>query len=283
MLEALLQHDYQYAFTSNSDNLGATIEPLILAWFAHERIPLLMEVADRTPADRKGGHIARRRHGGLVLRESAQTREQDMPAFQDIGKHRFFNTNNLWLDLRALARILEQRDGVLGLPLIINRKPVDPTDPSTPEVIQLESAMGAAIEVFDGARVVRVPRRRFAPVKTTDDLLAVRSDAYVLTEDAHVELAPCRDGRPPLVELDPRFYKLLGSFEARFPAGPPSLIECERLRILGDVTFGRNVIVRGSVTIDATNRGSVRIDDGAVLDGEPSGLHDSAPASSRAR
>ena len=123
--------------------------------------------------------------------------------------------------------------------MIVNRKPVDPSDPSTPEVIQLESAMGAAIGVFEGARALRVPRRRFAPVKTTDDLLAVRSDAYVLIEEAYVELARRRAGRPPVVELDPRFYKLLPDFEARFPAGPPSLVACERLRVVGDVRFGR--------------------------------------------
>jgi UTP--glucose-1-phosphate uridylyltransferase len=267
MLEALLDRGYRYAFVSNSDNLGAVLEPRILAWLAREEIPFLMEAADRTESDRKGGHLARLRGDGLVLRERAQTPEEDIDAFEDVNRHRFFNTNTLWVDLGALADVIERRDGILGLPMIANRKTVDPADPSSPEVIQLETAMGAAIGVFDGAQAVRVPRRRFAPVKTTNDLLAVRSDAYVLTEEAHVELAPERRGIPPVVDLDSSFYKLLGDFEARFPAGPPSLAACERLTVVGDVMFGRDVVVRGSVTIRHEGDGQLRVEDGTVLEG----------------
>ena len=267
MLEALLDRGYRYAFVSNSDNLGAVPEPRILAWLAGEEIPFLLEVADRTESDRKGGHVARARDGGLVLRERAQTPEEDIDTFEDIHRHRFFNTNNLWIDLRALADRLEQRGGVLGLPLIANRKTVNPSDPASPEVIQVETAMGAAIEVFEGAQALRVPRRRFAPVKTTNDLLAVRSDAYVLTDDSRVELAPECGERPPFVDLDPRFYKLLGDFDSHFPAGPPSLRACERLTVIGDVAFGRDVMVRGSVRVEHTGEGRLRIEDGAVLEG----------------
>jgi UTP--glucose-1-phosphate uridylyltransferase len=266
MLDTLLGRDYRYAFVSNSDNLGAVLEPRILAWLVREEIPFLMEVADRTEADRKGGHIARRRGDGLVLREAAQTPEQDLAAFQDIRRHRFFNTNNLWIDLRRLADLLERRQGVLDLPMIVNRKTVDPSDPDSQEVIQLETAMGAAIEVFDGARALRVPRRRLIPVKTTGDLLALRSDAYVLTPDARVEPAPGRGDTPPLVDLDPRFYKLLRDFEARFPAGPPSLVGCERLTVVGDVVFGRDVVVRGVVRIEHDGDEPLRIEDGTTLE-----------------
>ncbi len=267
MLDTLLERGYRYAFVSNSDNLGAVLEPRILAWFAREEIPFLMEATDRTEADRKGGHIARGPGGGLVLRESAQTPEEDMDAFQDVSRHRYFNTNTLWVDLRALADLLEGRDGFLGLPMIANRKTVDPSDKSSTEVIQVETAMGAALGVFDGARAVRVPRRRFAPVKTTNDLLGVRSDAYVLTEEGHVELAPQRDEVPPIVDLDSSFYKLVGDFEARFPAGPPSLVACERLSVVGDVVFGRDVAVRGSVAIEHAGDEPLRVADGTVLEG----------------
>src|SRR5947208_3154134 len=206
MLDTLLEQGYQHAFVSNSDNLGAVLEPRILAWFAAERVPFLMEVADRTEADRKGGHLAQRAGGRLLLREIAQTPEADVDAFQDVSRHRYFNTNTLWVSLPALAEALRERDGVLGLPMIVNRTTVDPTDAASPAILQLETAMGSAIEVFAGARALRVPRARFAPVKTTNDLLALRSDCYVLTSDEHVELAPERDG-PPLVDLDPAHYK----------------------------------------------------------------------------
>ena len=268
MLDALLGGGYRYAFVANVDNLGAVMAPRILAWFAREEIPFLMEVADRTAADRKGGHLARRPDGGLVLREIAQTPDEDTDAFQDVERHRFFNTNTVWVDLRALADVLAERDGVLGLPMIVNRKTVDPSDADSTPVIQLETAMGAAIDVFDGARAIRVPRERFAPVKTTDDLLALRSDAYVLHDDGRVAIAPQRDGDgAPLVELDPQHFKLMQDFEARFAAGPPSLVRAQRLTVRGDVAFGADVVVRGAVTVEQDGDGRRRIDDGALLEG----------------
>ncbi len=268
MLDALLDGGYRYAFVANVDNLGAVMEPRILAWFAREQIPFLMEVADRTAADRKGGHLARRPDGGLVLREIAQTPDADVEAFQDTARHRFFNTNTLWIDLRALRGVLDERGGVLGLPMIVNRKTVDPGDASSTPVIQLETAMGAAIDVFDGARAVRVPRDRFAPVKTTDDLLALRSDAYVLHGDGTIAVAPEREGAgAPLVQLDPKHYKLVRDFEARFAAGAPSLVGAERLTVRGDVAFGAGVVVRGAVTVEDDGAGQRRIEDGALRDG----------------
>ena len=264
MLERLLDQGYRYAFVSNVDNLGPVLEPRILAWFAESGAPFAMEVADRTAADRKGGHIARRRSdGGLVLRETAQTPDEDSDAFQDIERHRFFNTNNLWLDLQALADVLAEREGVLGLPMIVNRKTVDPSDKSSPPVIQIETAMGSAIGVFEGAAALRVPRARLAPVKATSDLLVLRSDAYELTPEHHVVLVEQRDGRAPLVDLDDDHFKLLRDFDERFPHGAPSLVACDELTVQGDVTFGRDVVVRGTVTVE----GPREVADGEVLEG----------------
>jgi UTP--glucose-1-phosphate uridylyltransferase len=265
MLAQLLEHGFQYAMISNSDNLGATLDPRIAGFLADERIPFLMEVVEGTEADRKGGHIARRRADGqLVLRETAQTPPEDEESFRDYRHWRYYNTNNLWIDLRVLSETIEERGGVLELPLIVNRKTVDPRDPSSPAVLQLESAMGAAIEIFPGARVLRVPRTRFAPVKTTDDLLVLRSDVYTLSEDMLVEPIPERRDRLPYVELDKRYYRLLDDFDARFPDGPPSLREAERLVVHGDVTFGAGVVVRGAVEVNA--EAPMRIEPGTVLE-----------------
>ncbi len=261
MLATLLERGYRYAFMSNSDNLGAMLDPSMLAWFADQRLPYLAEVTERTPADRKGGHVAvLKETGGLILRETAQTPEEDMDAFTDVERHPFFHVNNLWVDLRALDRLLRERDGVLGLPMIVNEKTVDPADASSPPVYQLETAMGAAISVFEGAQAIRVPRARFVPVKKTSDLLVLRSDAYMLADGARIELAEGRE-RPPLVELDDEHFKLLDDFDARFPAGPPSLVRAERLVVRGDVTFGRDVTVIGDVTVE----GPRQVEDGALL------------------
>ena len=261
LLQQLLDSGYETAFVSNADNLGAVLEPRILSWFRGEGLPFLMEVSRRGENDRKGGHLARRRSDGqLVLRESAQTADEDEDAFQDITRHQFFNTNSLWIDLRALADKLEAEGGALPLPLIVNRKTVDPADGDSPEVIQLETAMGAAVGVFEGAQGIEVARERFAPVKTTNDLLVLRSDCYEINDQWRVVLADGRDAQPG-VDLDPTYYKLLDDFESRFPDGPPSLVGAERLVVRGDVTFGAHVTVTGSVELE----GPAHIEAGARL------------------
>lgn len=250
MLDTLLAHGYEVAFVSNADNLGAVLDPLVLGYFVANGLPFLMEVADRTAADRKGGHLAQRLSDGrLALRESAQCPDDDMDAFQDIERHRYFNTNNLWIHLPSLKRLLAEKDGVMGLPMIRNSKTLDPRDSSSPRVYQLETAMGAAIAAFEGAGALRVPRTRFAPVKTCDDLFGVRSDAYVLTGDWRVVLNPARRFGVPVISLDPQYYKLIDQLETRCPYGPPSLIECEQLTVKGDVRFGRDVVCGGVVEL----------------------------------
>jgi UTP--glucose-1-phosphate uridylyltransferase len=264
ILAALLEQGYRYAMIANADNLGAMPDERIAGHMARERIPFLMEVVEGTAAERKGGHIARRlADGSLVLRESAQTPDADQESFRDYRRWRYYNTNNLWVDLEALGATLERAGGVLELPLIVNPKTVDPRDGDSPRVVQLESAMGAAISSFAGAQILRVPRSRFIPVKTTDDLLVLRSDAYSLSRELAVVAAPERAGELPLAELDPAFYRLLDDFDARFPSGPPSLREARRLTVRGDVTFGAGVVVRGEVEIDAPV--PRRIEDGTVL------------------
>jgi UTP--glucose-1-phosphate uridylyltransferase len=266
ILQALLDRGFRYAMISNADNLGASFDPRIASHIAAEEIPFLMEVVEGTAADRKGGHIARRRADGqLVLRETAQTPPEDEESFRDYRRWRYYNTNNLWIDLRVLADTLDERDGVLALPLIVNRKTVDPRDSDSPGVLQLESAMGAAIGSFPGAQLLCVPRTRFVPVKTTDDLLVLRSDVYSLSEHMAVEPVPERDGRLPFVELDKRYYKLLDAFESRFPSGPPSLRQADRLVVNGDVTFGADVVVRGDVELNVED--PTQVESGTVLGG----------------
>ncbi len=263
VLDRLRAAGYRHLFVSNADNLGARPDPRLAGWFAGTGSPFAAEYCRRTDMDRKGGHLARRRADGqLVLRESAQTAPGDAEAFGDIDRHRFFNSNNLWLDLDALADRLERTGGVLGLPVIRNVKPVDPTDPTSPTVVQIESAMGAAIGVFEGATAIEVDRSRFLPVKTTSDLLAIRSDAYELTADGEVRLAPSRD-TAPTVDLDGH-YRLIADFDRRFPHGAPSLVGCDRLTVRGDWTFGDDVAVVGDVELRADDAPG-RVPDGTVL------------------
>lgn len=267
-LERLLEAGYRYAFISNADNLGAVLDETILGYLVTQRCPFIMEVADRTEADRKGGHLAvRRADGQLILRESAQCPEADMRAFQDISRYRFFNTNNLWLDLQALHKTLSERNNILELPLICNSKHVDPGDENSQPVYQLETAMGAAISVFEGAQAIRVPRSRFAPVKTTNDLLVVRSDAYTLTEDYRLHPAATA-GQLPVIDLDRRYFKSIADFEARFPQGVPSLRSCRRLTVNGDVKFGGGVKLEGDVGLINKSPKQAFIEQNSVIRGE---------------
>jgi len=258
-LDALLGAGLRYASVSNSDNLGALADVRIAAWLAAEQVPFALEAVRGTPADRKGGHLARYQ-GRVVLRETAQVPDGDT-SFTDVERWRWYNTNNIWIDLRALKHLQAADPAAPVLPLIVNRKTVDPRDPASTPVIQLESAMGAAIGSIPGARAIHVPRSRFAPVKTTDDLLVVRSDAYELTNDG--QMRPNFADRVPVVTLDKDFYELLPDFEQRFPAGPPSLRRCRRFEVEGDVTFGAGVVAVGEVRIVAPRH----IPDGEVLVG----------------
>jgi UTP--glucose-1-phosphate uridylyltransferase len=258
-LDALLSAGLRYALVSNSDNLGALADVRIAAWVAAEQVPFALEAVRGTPADRKGGHLARY-HGQVVLRETAQVPDGDT-SFTDVERWRWYNTNNIWIDLRALADLQDGDPGAPVLPLIVNRKTVDPREPASTPVIQLETAMGAALGSIRGARAVHVPRSRFIPVKTTDDLLVVRSDAYELTSDG--QMRPTFDGSGPVVTLDEHHYELLPDFEHRFPAGAPSLRRCRRFEVEGDVTFGAEVVAVGDVRVV----GPQRVPDGDVLSG----------------
>ena len=214
-LDKLLSAGVKYAFISNSDNLGAQMDTRFLRWFAESGVPFVMEVTRRTEADKKGGHLATRKADGQpLLREVAQCPDEDVESFQNIDKHSYFNTNNLWIRLDALRDFLAANNGVLPLPVIRNVKTVDPRDAATEKVYQLATAMGAAIQCFPGAKAVCVPRSRFFPVKTCSDLLLLRSDAVEINDAGLMSLAPECNGVAPIVQLD------------KTP-------ECHRLSILG--------------------------------------------------
>jgi UDP-N-acetylglucosamine pyrophosphorylase len=259
MLDQLVAKGYKYMFVSNSDNLGATMDLKLLTWFAESGADFAMEAAARTDADKKGGHLANKAGGGLLLRESAQCPDADEGAFQDVTKHKFFNTNNLWVNLAALKATFEASGGVLKLPVIKNGKTVDPRDKASTKVLQLETAMGSAIECFAKASAILIPRTRFAPVKTTNDLLALSSDAYEVTADKRMVLKAERNGTPPDIKLD-GMYKFVDQLATLVPPGcTPSLIKCDKLTVKGAVVLEAGVVFEGKVEIVGAAEGPPKV------------------------
>jgi UTP--glucose-1-phosphate uridylyltransferase len=269
MLESFLANGIIYAFISNSDNLGARLDESLLGYFAKNQFPFMMEVAEKTPADMKGGHLAQHKNGRLVLREVAQCPEDEKATFQDIQRYQYFNTNNIWINLKALKTLFD-RQKIIHLPLILNSKTLDPRDKRSPPVYQVESAMGAAIYLFEGAVAVNVPRTRFYPVKTSNDLLSVRSDCFVYNVDDSLRINPIRlrRNRPGVskIDLDPKYYGKIDDLENRFRNGIPSLVDCDALTIEGDVFFEKGVKIKGSVRITNRQQSQAIIKEGTVLD-----------------
>ena len=246
MLDRLMADGIEYVFVSNSDNLGATLDLKLLSHFAKEGYSFMMEVCKRTKGDKKGGHLAKSRSDGrLMLRESAMCPDSDKGSFEDIDLHKYFNTNNLWLNLPKLKSAIVASGGTLKLPLIKNKKTVNPRDASTTPVFQLETAMGSAIECFDDATAIEVPRSRFAPVKTSNDLFGLRSDAYSIAEDSTIRLLA---SKPPFIKLDDKHYKLVDKMES-LTREVPSLKACTSLVVQGPVLFDSQVTISGDVTL----------------------------------
>lgn len=262
LVDRLLDAGLDHLFVANIDNTGAVPDGRVAGWFAQTGAGYAAEVCPRTPMDRKGGHLARRRSDGrLVLRDTAQTAEEEMHLFTDETRHPWVHCNNLWFRLDRLRDLLAEHGGSLPLPVIRNRKTVDPADSGSLPVVQVESAMGGAIELVDDAVALGVTRERFLPVKTTNELMLLRSDVYELSEGLRLRqvVSPA-----PVVTLAKRHYGRIGDFDARLPAGMPSLREARSLTVEGDWTFGRDVAIRGEVTLGPEGG---RVGDGQVLEG----------------
>jgi UTP--glucose-1-phosphate uridylyltransferase len=199
ILDELIAEGKEYIFVSNVDNLGAVVDLNILQHMVESDAEFLMEVTDKTKADIKGGTLIDY-DGTVRLLEVAQVPPEHMEEFKSIKKFRIFNTNNLWVNLKAVKREKE-----LNLEVIVNNKTLD----SGEKVLQLETAVGAAIKHFKNAHGINVPRSRFLPVKSTSDLFLVTSDLYSLNHGELVMNPKRLFQTVPLVKLGDEFKKVI--------------------------------------------------------------------------
>ncbi|KAG0279032.1 UTP-glucose-1-phosphate uridylyltransferase [Linnemannia exigua] len=257
LLDQLIADGKEYVFVSNVDNLGATVDEGILNHMVESGAEFLMEVTDKTRADIKGGTLIDY-EGQIRLLEIAQVPSEHVEDFKSIKKFKIFNTNNLWVNLKAIKRVVEDRE--LSLEVIVNNK----TTASGEKVIQLETAVGAGIKHFHNAHGVNVPRSRFLPVKSTSDLFLVTSDLYSLIH-GELSINPKRMfNTVPLVKLGDHFKKVNG-FMSRFK-NSPHILELDHLTVTGDVTFGADVVLKGTVIIVANAGSHIDIPSGSILE-----------------
>ncbi|XP_060687097.1 UDP-glucose pyrophosphorylase 2b isoform X2 [Hemiscyllium ocellatum] len=261
LLQTFLQEGKEYVFVSNIDNLGATVDLNILRHLLNppngRRCEFLMEVTDKTRADVKGGTLIQY-DGKLRLLEIAQVPKAHVDEFKSVTKFKIFNTNNLWISLAAIERL--QKESAINMEIILNPKTLD----DGRNVIQLETAVGAAIKCFENALGINVPRSRFLPVKTTSDLMLVMSNLYSLNAGS-LTMSDKREFRTvPLVKLGSSFTKVQDYLKRL--ESIPDILELDHLTVSGDVTFGKHVVLKGTVIIIANHGDRIDIPPGAVLE-----------------
>lgn len=262
ILDKLIKRGVEIVFLSNADNLGAVVDLSILQHMVQTRSEYIMELTDKTKADVKGGTIIDY-EGQARLLEIAQVPKEHVNEFKSITKFKYFNTNNIWMNLKAVKRIVENNE--LAMEIIPNEKsiPADKKGESDISIIQLETAVGAAIRHFNNAHGVNVPRRRFLPVKTCSDLMLVKSDLYTL-KHGQLLMDPNRFGPAPLIKLGSDFKKV-SSFLSRIPS-IPRIVELDHLTITGKVNLGRGVTLKGTVIIVATEGQTIDVPPGSILE-----------------
>ncbi|OGG95436.1 MAG: hypothetical protein A2527_04835 [Candidatus Lambdaproteobacteria bacterium RIFOXYD2_FULL_50_16] len=256
ILDQLLSAGKEYLFVGNADNLGASVDLKILAQMDKSGVPFIMEVTPKTRADVKGGTLVKTPDAHLQLLEIAQVPKDYVEEFKSVKKFKIFNTNNVWINLKAMKAKYDQ--GGMELEVIVNKKTVNHVP-----VIQLETAIGGGMKCFEGAKAVKVPRSRFLPVKKTDDLLLVQSNLFVLKDGVLVKNPERQFEGLPLIRLG-AYFQDLEAYAERFEE-IPDILELDLLTIVGDLRFGKNVTLRGNVIL-VCEQGSLTLPEGTVLE-----------------
>jgi UTP--glucose-1-phosphate uridylyltransferase len=253
ILNKLIEQGKKYIYIANADNLGASVDLNILNLISETSAPYIMEVTNKTRADVKGGTLVNTKDNPLHLLEFAQVPFEYREEFKSVKKFKIFNTNNIWLNLIKLKQKLNE--GSLNLDLIVNKKTI-----KYHQILQLEVAIGSGISSFKDSLAVKVPRTRFLPVKKTNDLLLVQSNLFI-EENGVLRMNPDRQfAGLPLIRLGENFTTI-EDYQKRFQ-GIPDILELDLLTVVGNVFFGKNIVLKGNVIL--------------VCDGEALHIPDSA-------
>ena len=231
-LSKLEKDGIEYLFISNADNLAANCDPKIASFMKESNCPFMIELTKKQALDVKGGTIVKS-NGQLRLWEIAQVSPHQMDLFQN---QPYFNTNNIWVNVHELIETIAS--GELTLDLILNKKNLHGKP-----VIQLEYAMGSAVQSFEGSQAIIVPRKRFFPIKNTSDLLLLKSD-YASINNGEVSW----DSESPVaIQLAPPFNTMDG-FNQYFKC-IPSIKSVKQLRLSGPIFFNHAISFEGNVSL----------------------------------
>uniref|UniRef100_A0A914CVW0 UTP--glucose-1-phosphate uridylyltransferase n=1 Tax=Acrobeloides nanus TaxID=290746 RepID=A0A914CVW0_9BILA len=256
ILDELLEQGRDICFVSNIDNTGANVDLRIANAMCNGVADYIMEVTDKTPADVKGGTLIEI-NGKIMHLEMPQVPEDHVEDFCSMTTFRIFNTNNIWVNLRAVKEKLNS----ISMEIIANKKKLK----NGQEVIQLETSIGGSIRNFESALSVRVGRHRFLPVKKTQDLAAIMSDLYIVDGNYVLRLNPERPiPTAPIVKLSKHFDSV-HEFQRRFKS-ISSMKDVVHLTVSGDVVFGKNVVLKGVVVIIADEGHSIEITQGSFIE-----------------
>lgn len=262
LLNNFLDQGREYLFISNIDNLGATVDlnilNMLLSPTSSPKPQFVMEVTNKTNADVKGGTLIQY-DNKLRLLEIAQVPKQHVDEFKSVKKFKIFNTNNIWINLKAIDQVM--KDNKLDIEVIVNHKHLS----YGYDVIQLETAIGAAMQSFENSIGINVPRSRFLPVKKTQDLLLVMSNLYSLNNGTLIMNPKRSFPTVPLVKLGDAHFTKVHDFMTRFDSIPDTL-DLDHLTVSGDVTFGKGVSLLGTVIIIANHGERIDIPPGSILE-----------------
>ncbi|EOY10385.1 UTP--glucose-1-phosphate uridylyltransferase, putative isoform 1 [Theobroma cacao] len=211
-LDVLLSQGKEYALVVNPDNVAAVVDPQILNHLAQNSVEYCMELEDFT----------------------------SNPTKHSVKKFKFIDTRNLWVDLRAIKRLVDTNALKLGYL--------------------------SMLKLFEKAIGIMIPQSRFLPLNSTSDLLLFQSDLYSFTEGVLIRNDARTTPTNPSIDLGPEFEKV-SDFQSRFKT-IPSIIRLDSLEVTGDVWFGADITLKGRVRIAADPGVKLEIPDGVVLKNE---------------
>ncbi|CAI4064416.1 hypothetical protein SUVZ_08G0350 [Saccharomyces uvarum] len=254
-LDNLIVQGKEVLFVSDLDNLGAIVDLNILSYMITNEIDYLVEVVERTANDSNTGVLATYESKLRLVDYKCLSRES-------ARKCKTVNTNNIWINLRKLKNLIESDS--LNLPICSSETKMIIHNSPLMEILHLQTNLGDCIDFFSNSQIIKVPRNRFLPLATCEDLFLLNSNLYDLDTSGSLNLYPLRFELLPSIKLGDEFANY-ETFKIGIP-DIPNILELDHLTVMGNVFFGYKIILRGTVVIICDEDDVIIIPDGSILE-----------------